>query len=30
MLEVVCTVVPVVIVAGLFAYTVNTERKVTS
>jgi cytochrome c oxidase subunit 2 len=28
-LEVVCTVVPVVIVAGLFAYTVNTERKVT-
>ena len=30
MLEVVCTVVPVAIVAGLFAYTVSTERKVTA
>jgi len=28
-LEVVCTAVPVAIVAGLFAFTVNTERKVT-
>ena len=29
-LEVVCTVIPVAIVAGLFAYTVNVERKVTA
>ncbi len=28
-LEVVCTVIPVAIVAGLFAYTVNVQRKVT-
>jgi cytochrome c oxidase subunit II len=29
-LEVVCTVIPVAIVAGLFAYTINVERKVTA
>jgi len=29
-LEVVCTAIPIAIVAGLFAYTVNVERKVTA